>query len=82
MQIRSKEYYSGLRISTIEALADMRSRRALTPFDTQAITEIRDELKRRKLALAFEISKITDIEDSIIENIKHSRKLKGNKNED
>ena len=60
----------------------MRSRRALTPFDTQAITEIRDELKRRKLALAFEISKINDIEDSIIENIKNSRKLKGNKNED
>lgn len=60
----------------------MRSRRALKPFDLQDITEIREELKRRKLALTFEISKINAIEDLIIENIKHSRKTKGNKNED
>lgn len=82
MQHRSKDYYAGLRLSTIEALADMRSRRALEPFDLQDIAEIREELKRRKLALTFEISKINAIEDLIIENIKHSRKTKGNKNED
>lgn len=75
----NKHNYEIMKLSTLQALADMNVRRPPNEDSRTKIVEIFQELKNRKLKAIAEVEKISNIEGEISDSIMYHRKKRNDR---